>query len=225
MNINERLIVALDESDLHRARGLVKKLGNTVSFYKVGWELFFSGGLPFLTELKDQGNRVFLDLKMDDIPETVQRSLHSIRGADIDFFTLQGDLSTYEAACAGRGDNGHPSSFLYVPVLSSRYEDAFDLSAKCELEKMVEAGIDGVVASGKMISLIRAYFNFRKELTIVAPGIRLKGQSYDDHRRSMTPRQALCAGADYLVVGRPIRDARSPLRAAEEVLEDMSEAS
>ena len=218
MKTEDRLIVALDEPSTRRARNLVKKLGDTVSFYKVGWELYLSGGMRFIKELRQRGKRIFLDLKMDDIPETVKRAT-GVLPNDIEFFTLQGDYATYEAAREGCVEGG--PKFLYVPVLSSRYEEAYTLDAKAELEKMVQNGLDGVIASGKMIGLIRSYFNYYPNLTIVAPGIRREGESYHDHRRSMTPRQALAAGATYLVIGRPIRDAKDPLRAAEGVLEEM----
>jgi orotidine-5'-phosphate decarboxylase len=224
MNPKKQLIVALDYSSPTVARDLVWKLGDNVIFYKVGWELFLGGGMAFIQELCVSGKRVFLDLKMDDIPETVKRSIKPLRHSGVSFFSLQGDLRTFRAAKLGRSDASFPTSFLYVPVLSSRMGDNFDLDAKMELEIMVKEGIEGVVASGKMVSLIREYFQFNQDLIIVTPGIRQSGQSYDDHRHSMTPTQALQAGATYLVVGRPIRDASDPLEATKSILDEMEAA-
>jgi orotidine-5'-phosphate decarboxylase len=225
MEARDRLIVALDYADTAEARELTIKLDGVVSFYKVGWDLFLSGGVPFVQELFSHGNRVFLDLKMDDIPETVKRAVHQLHHCGAHFFTLQGDHETFEAAKAGRNGAPFPRNFLYVPVLSSRLVDGFDLEARQELELMVQGGIEGVVASGKMVGLIREYFNLaRKDLIIVAPGIRQSGQSYNDHRRSLTPSAAVRAGADYLVMGRPIRDAKDPRKVAEAVIEEMRTA-
>ena len=225
MEAKERLIVALDYADTAEARELTLKLDGLVSFYKVGWDLFLAGGVPFVQELFSHGNRVFLDLKMDDIPETVKRAVKQLHHCGAHFFTLQGDHETFEAALAGRGTAPYPKAFLYVPVLSSRLEDGFDLEARQELETMVQGGIEGVVASGRMVGLIREYFNLaRQNLIIVAPGIRQPGQSYNDHRRSLTPTQAIRAGADYLVMGRPIRDAEDPRKVAEAVIAEMADA-
>lgn len=224
MEARERLIVALDYSNLDQARELVMKLDGLVSFYKVGWDLFLAGGVPFVMELFAHGNRVFLDLKMDDIPETVRRAVKQLHHCGAHFFTLQGDHETFEAAKKGRGKSPYPAAFLYVPVLSSRLENGYDLEARQELERMVEGGIEGVVASGRMVGLIREYFCHKKDLIIVAPGIRQKGQQYDDHRRSLTPSEALRAGADYIVMGRPIRDAKDPLKAAQGVVREMKGA-
>ena len=222
METKDRLIVALDFADPAAARELTMKLAGVVSFYKVGWDLFLAGGIPFVQELFAHGNKVFLDLKMDDIPETVKRAVRQLHHCGAHFFTLQGDHETFQAAKAGRGTAPYPTAFLFVPVLSSRLEGTFDLDARKELEIMVEGGIEGVVASGRMVGLIREYFIYsRKDLIIVAPGIRQTGQSYNDHRRSLTPSQALKAGADYLVVGRPIRDAKDPRKATEAILTEM----
>lgn len=225
MEARERLIVALDYADTAEARELTATLDGIVSFYKVGWDLFLAGGVPFVQELFSHGNRVFLDLKMDDIPETVKRAVHQLHHCGAHFFTLQGDHETFEAAKAGRNGAPFPKNFLYVPVLSSRHEDGFDLQARQELETMVQGGIEGVVASGRMVGLIREYFNLaRKDLIIVAPGIRQAGQAYNDHRRSLTPSAAVRAGADYLVMGRPIRDAKDPRKVAEAVIAEMRTA-
>jgi len=225
MEAKDRLIVALDYADTMEARELVLKLDGLVSFYKVGWDLFLAGGVPFVQELFAHGNRVFLDLKMDDIPETVKRAVRQLHHCGAHFFTLQGDHETFQAAIAGRNGAPFPKNFLYVPVLSSRLDDGFDLEARQELETMVREGIEGVVASGRMVGLIREYFIYsRKNLIIVAPGIRQAGQSYNDHRRSLTPSEAVRAGADYLVMGRPIRDAKDPRKVAEAVIDEIAVA-
>lgn len=225
MEARDRLIVALDYADTAEARELTIKLDGVVSFYKIGWDLFLAGGVPFVQELFSHGNKVFLDLKMDDIPETVKRAVRQLHHCGAHFFTLQGDHETFEAAKAGRNGAPFPKNFLYVPVLSSRHEDGFDLEARQELETMVQGGIEGVVASGRMVGLIREYFSMvRKDLIIVAPGIRQAGQAYHDHRRSLTPSEAVRAGADYLVMGRPIRDAKDPRKVAEAVIAEMAVA-
>ena len=225
MEAKDRLIVALDCADPTEARELVMKLDGIVSFYKVGWDLFLAGGIPFVQELYSHGNRIFLDLKMDDIPETVKRAVQQLHHCGAHFFSLQGNHETFLAAKEGRGISPYPKAFLYVPVLSSRHEDGFDLQARQELETMVQGGIEGVVASGRMVGLIREYFIYsRKDLIIVAPGIRQAGQAYNDHRRSLTPSAAVRAGADYLVMGRPIRDAKDPRKVAEAVIAEMQSA-
>jgi orotidine-5'-phosphate decarboxylase len=226
MESKERLIVSLDFPTAHEARELVFSLGPLVSFYKVGWELFLSndGGLPFVEELKGRGKKVFLDLKMDDIPETVTRAVRKLGRCGADFFTLQGDLETYKAALKGRGRGKHPVNFLYVPILSSRMgTHAYDLAARQELEALIEAGLDGVVASGRTVGLIRQYFRYKK-LIIVAPGVRQTGQAYNDHREFMSPFRAIETGADYIVVGRPIRDSKNPLAVVESIINEIEDA-
>lgn len=223
MEPRNRLIVALDVSETYEARRIVSDLKGVTSFYKVGWDLFLAGGLPFVQELYALGNKVFLDLKMDDIPETVRRAVEQLHHCAAEFFTLQGDHETFEAAKEARGNSAFPRAFLYVPVLSSRMENGYDLEARRELEIMVNNGLEGVVASGKMVGLIREYFRF-KNITIVSPGIRQSGQEYHDHRRSLTPTAALKAGADYIVVGRPIRDAKDRRGAAETIIEEIEQA-
>jgi len=226
MKAKERLIVSLDFPTAHEARELVFSLDSLISFYKVGWELFLSndGGLPFIEELKGRGKKVFFDLKMDDIPETVSRAVRQLSRCGADFFTLQGDLETYKAALKGRGNRKFPAKFLYVPTLSSRMgAESYDLAARQELETLIETGLDGVVASGRTVGLIRQYFRYKK-IIIVAPGIRQSGQQYDDHREFLTPFQAIQNGADYIVVGRPIRDSKDPVAVAKAIINEIDEA-
>ena len=222
--MDDRLIVALDYTDLDAARKLIIKLDDLVSFYKVGWATFMTGGIAFVQELRDRGKKVFLDLKMDDIPEQVRMTVEAISRLEVEFFTLQGDYETFQAAKEGRGTNPYPRAFLHVPLISSRLANPYDVEARREFERMVSDGIDGLVASGNMISMTRGYFGSNPNLVIVAPGIRRRGQEYHDHRRHMQPQQALKAGANHLVVGRSIRTARDPREEVLNILDEIDRA-
>jgi orotidine-5'-phosphate decarboxylase len=217
----DRLIVALDMPLLDEARRLVNTLGDCVSFYKVGLELLFAGGLEFARELKRQHKRVFLDMKLLDIGNTVERAVANIAELGFDFLTVHGcDLKTLRAAVAGRKTS--PLKLLAVTVLTNLSQD--DLrqqgSAMTPADLVLhrarlarEAGFDGVIASGQEAARIRE--STGPGFLIVAPGIRLLGQTTDDQERVMTPGSAIAAGADYIVVGRPITQADDPRVVAE----------
>jgi orotidine-5'-phosphate decarboxylase len=223
----ERLIVALDVASPDEARRLVRTLGDAVAFYKVGLELFCAdGAFPFVRELLDAGRKVFLDLKLLDIPATVAAAMRNLRTQGAHFVTVHASRRVLEAACAEKGDTG----VLAVTVLTSF--DAADLRdlgypPAVTAEELVlqrartalAAGCDGVVASPLEARRIRAEVGDR--LAIVTPGIRPDvsagggGQGNgDDQRRVATPRAAFEAGADYVVIGRPIRQAPDPRAAA-----------
>ena len=218
----ERLIVALDVSSAAEARMLVERLGPAACFYKVGLELFVTGGYFELVEwLVQRGNKVFTDLKMFDIPETVARAVANLRGRGITFATVHGNQSIMRAAVAEKGE----LKILAVTVLTSLDRgDLDDLGFSCDVERLVlsrarramEAGCDGVVSSGLEAARIKSEFHDR--LLVVTPGIRpVDNQPVDDQKRTVDVAQAFANGADYIVVGRPIRQAPDPRAAAEAI--------
>ncbi len=224
----DKLIVALDFASYDDARALVDRLGDTVSFYKIGLELLFNDGLALASELKGDGRRVFLDMKFLDIGNTVEKAVASVAGLGFDFLTIHGtDTKTMQAAVRGRGTS--PLKLLAVTVLTS-LEQA-DLAEQGILLSPAElvlkrarlaqdAGVDGVIASGQEAGAIRAMTG--REFLIVTPGIRLPGGDAGDQQRITTPEDAIRAGANHLVVGRPITAAADPKRAAELVLEHIA---
>lgn len=216
----ERLIFALDVPSDEAARKLVTTLGEAVQFYKVGLELFLAGGASFdlIDWIVEQEKKVFLDLKLYDIPETVARAVRRLRERPVTFLTVHGDGAILEAACREKGD----LKILAVTVLTSLDQAGLrDLGFQGEVSDLVlararrarEVGCDGVIASGHEAKSLRDHVG--KDLLIVTPGIRPSGdRPADDQKRVMTVEGALRGGADYLVVGRPIRDAADPYQAA-----------
>ena len=226
----DKLIVALDFPSYDDARALVDCLGDTVSFYKVGLELLFSDGLAMAAELKNEGMRVFLDMKFLDIGNTVEKAVASVAQLGFDFLTIHGtDTKTMKSAVKGRGNA--PLKLLAVTVLTSLdqtdiNEQGIILSPRELVLKRAlmahDAGMDGVIASGQEAASIRAATG--KDFLIVTPGIRLPGSDAGDQTRITTPEDALRAGANHLVVGRPITAAADPKRAAETVLSHIAKA-
>ena len=217
----ERLIAALDVPTTAEARQLVEKLGNSVSFYKIGLELSTSGGyFELLDWLVKRGNRVFCDLKLHDIPETVRRAVANLRGRGVTFLTVHADRGVMGAAVKEKGE----MQILAVTVLTSTGPaDLAEMGYSGKLEDLVlararaalETGCDGVIASGLEASGIKA--NFGAKLLVVTPGIRPAGGDLADQKRVVDVAQAFRNGADYIVVGRPIRDAKEPAVAAEAI--------
>jgi orotidine-5'-phosphate decarboxylase len=222
--IRDKLIVALDFPSYDEARGLVDRLGDTVSFYKIGLELLFADGLTLASELKNDGKRVFLDMKFLDIGNTVEKAVASVAHLGFDFLTIHGiDSKTMQSAVKGRGKA--PLKLLAVTVLTSLdqsdlKEQGISLSPRDLVLKRAklaqDAGMDGVIASGQEAASIRAATG--ANFLIVTPGIRLPGGDAGDQKRITTPEDALRDGANHLVVGRPITAAGDPKRAAETVL-------
>src|SRR5213082_504366 len=216
---HDRLIVALDVPSAAEARALAEKIGPAASFYKVGLELFVAGGYFELVEwLLKRGNKVFADLKMYDIPETVARAVANLRGRGITFVTVHGNQSIMQAAAKEKGD----LRVLAVTVLTSLDRgDLDDLGFSCDVERLVlsrarramEAGCDGVISSG--LEAARLKSEFKERLLVVTPGIRPVENRADDQKRTVDVAQAFANGADYIVVGRPIRQAADPRAAAE----------
>ncbi len=226
-SLRERLIFALDVPSLVEARGLVERLGDAVDFYKVGLELFTAGdAVGFVRHLKHAGKRVFVDLKLFDVPATVARAVARLAALKVDFITVHGNQAMMQAAAEAKSS----SRVLAVTALTSLDAgDLADLGFQCDITRLVvsraeramEAGLDGVVASGREAACLRQAVGPR--LLIVTPGIRpVLNRCEDDQKRIMSPAEAMSAGADYLVVGRPIRDAPDPQRAVETILSAMS---
>ena len=218
----ERLIAALDVASAEQAKSLVECLGDSVRFYKVGLELFMAGGMFELIDwLTKKGNRVFTDLKFFDIPETVAAAVRGLRNRGVTFATVHGNQAMLEAAGEAKGE----VKILAVTVLTSLDQgDLDDLGFRCDVEKLVlsrarralEAGCDGVIASGIEAPALRRELGER--LLVVTPGIRpVQNRPSDDQKRTVDVAQAFANGADYIVVGRPIRQAADPRAAAEAI--------
>lgn len=223
----EKLIVALDYWDIADAKRLVRDLGDDVSFYKVGLGLQLAGGDEFAKELIRQGKRVFLDYKYLDIEETIRNAVRRAAELGISFLTVHGVAGILKAAVEGRA--GTPLKVLCVTVLTSMdAQDIQEMGFACNVEELVlararkalAAGVDGVIASAKEAAQIRR--EARDKLMIVTPGIRPAGSAKDDQKRVTTPADAIQAGADYLVIGRPIYAAKDPRAAARAIVEEMA---
>jgi orotidine-5'-phosphate decarboxylase len=218
----ERLIVALDVPSAEEARTLVTRLGESAAFYKVGLELFMAGGCFELVEwLVGSGKRVFVDLKFFDVPETVRGAVRALRGRGITAATVHGNQAMMAAAAAEKGE----IKLLAVTVLTSLDRgDLDDLGFQCDVERLVlsrarralAAGCDGVISSGLEAPLLKRELGER--LLVVTPGIRpVENRPADDQKRAVDVAQAFANGADYIVIGRPIRLAADPRAAAEAV--------
>ena len=218
----ERLIFAMDVADPDAARRLADELGDAVSFYKLGLELFMTGRFYELIDwMVGRGKQVFVDLKFFDVPATVAAAVRQLRNRGVTLTTVHGNQAIMEAAATAKGD----VKVLAVTVLTSLDRgDLDDLGFACDVEKLVlsrarralEAGCDGVVSSGLEAPLLREFIDQR--LLVVTPGIRpVENRPIDDQKRTVDVAQAFANGADYIVVGRPIRDAAEPRVAAEAI--------
>lgn len=217
----DRLIVALDVANAKDARALVERLGDAVRFYKVGLELFMAGGYFELVEwIGQRGAKVFVDLKFFDVPETVRRAVANLRGRGVTFATVHGNQAMMEAAAREKGE----VKILAVTALTSLDRgDLDDLGFSCDVGRLVlsrarraiEAGCDGVISSGLEAQALKS--EFKDRLLVVTPGIRPVENRADDQKRTVDVAQAFANGADYIVVGRPVRDAPDPRKAAEAI--------
>ena len=225
----ERLIFAMDVADPQAARQLVERLGDAVVFYKLGLELFMSGGyFELLDWMVARGKKIFVDLKFFDVPATVAAAVRQLRNRGVTFATIHGNQAIMEAAAAAKGD----VKILAVTVLTSLDRgDLDDLGFTVDVEKLVlsrarralEAGCDGVVSSGLEAPMLRKFIDHR--LLVVTPGIRpVENKPVDDQKRTVDVAQAFANGADYIVVGRPIRDAADPRAAAEAIQATIAQA-
>ena len=225
----ERLIVALDVPSVKAAEAMVTKLGSSVSFYKIGYQLALADGLPFAAGLIAAGKQVFLDLKLHDIGNTVAKGVESVAQMGATFLTVHGFPQTMKAAVEGK--HGSNLKILAVTVLTS-YDDA-DLAAagyKLGVTDLVaqragqarDIGIDGLVCSPEEATNLRGIVG--ANMALVTPGIRPAGSAAGDQKRIMTPAKAIAAGADYLVVGRPIVEAGDSKTAAEAIVTEIAQA-
>ena len=226
---DDRLIVALDVPNALEGLAMAQKLGDAVSFYKIGLGMLTSGGLALANELKDEhGKKIFMDLKLFDIGQTVENAVRGLSQFDLDFLTVHGDPHVVRAAQEGKGSKD--LKILAVTILTSL--DRADLDASCYKDgdvqdlvleraaKAMDAGADGVIASPQEAALIRALPEAEGKL-IVTPGVRPVGASLGDQKRIATPAQAIADGADHIVVGRPIWTAQNPQQAALDILAEM----
>jgi len=227
---NERLIIALDLPDPGQAQLLVQRIGKAAVFYKIGMELMMAPGFfDLLDWLKAEKKKVFVDLKFFDIPETVARAVKNLAERGADFCTIHGNQSIMEAAAKAKSGN---LKVLAVTALTSLDQgDLNDLGFQCNVADLVlsrarralQAGCDGVVSSGLEVERLRQ--EAPKELICVTPGIRpVENQAESDQKRVMTPTRAIQAGADYIVVGRPIRDAADPRLAVIAIQKEIADA-
>jgi orotidine-5'-phosphate decarboxylase len=223
----DRLIVALDLPGLEQAEAMVARLGDSVTFYKIGYQLAYAGGLPLVRKLADQGKKVFIDLKLHDIGNTVARGVESIARLGATFLTVHAYPQTMKAAVEARA--GSNLKILAVTVLTS-YDDG-DLHAagyRLGVSDLVEAraqqaqvlGVDGIVCSAEEVACLRKLVGH--QMRLVTPGIRPAGAASGDQKRMMTPARAIAAGSDYLVVGRPVVEAADPKAAAEAILAEIT---
>ncbi len=220
INPRERLIFALDVSSLEEARELIATLGDSVVFYKLGLEFFLSGHyFEILADLKHSGKKIFVDLKFFDVPATVASAVRQLAKHGVDFCTVHGNDAMLEAAVAVKGD----CKILAVTALTSLDQgDLDDLGFQCDSRALVlsrakralQLGCDGVISSGLEVPALRESINHR--LVVVCPGIRPVA-NVDDQKRTVSVTEAFRNGADYIVVGRPIRNAEDPRASAEAI--------
>jgi len=225
----DRLIVALDVPSVTAAEAMIARLGDSVTFYKIGYQLGYAGGFSLVRKLADAGKKVFLDLKLHDIGNTVAKGVESVAGLGATFLTVHAYPQTMKAAVEARA--GSNLKILAVTVLTS-YDDA-DLQAagyrlgvsdlvKARAEQAKAIGIDGLVCSAEEAANLRTIAG--SQMSLVTPGIRPAGSAAGDQKRIMTPSRAIAAGADYLVVGRPVMEAADPKAAADAIVSEIQQA-
>ncbi len=226
----DRLIVALDAPEVGEAERLVALIGDAATFYKIGMELAYGGGLGLVSRLADAGKQVFLDLKLHDIPNTVERATVQAAKLGATFLSVHGYPQTMRAAVAGAKVSG--LKLLAVTVLTS-YDDedmieagyrfGFAEMVRRRAEQAQALGVEGIVASAAEARGIRATVG--AEMILVTPGIRPAGAAAADQKRVATPGSAIAAGADYLVIGRPITTASDPRAAADAIVAEIAAAA
>ncbi len=230
LDARERLIVALDLPSVEAAETMVARLGDSVVFYKIGYQLAFAGGLPFAAGLIAAGKQVFLDLKLHDIGHTVEKGVQSVARMGATFLTVHGFPQTMKAAVAGK--QGSTLRVLAVTVLTS-YDDSdlaaagYDMSvaelAAARAGQARDMGVDGLVCSAEEATNLRRIVG--PGMVLVTPGIRPMGSATGDQKRIMSPARAIRSGADYLVVGRPIVEASDPKNAADAIVAEIEQAA
>lgn len=225
---DNRLIVALDVPNALAGMEMVQRIGPDVGFYKIGLGMLTGGGLALASELKDQGHRVFLDMKLFDIGATVEAAVRGLAQFDLDFLTVHGDPHVVRAACEGAA--GTDLKILAVTVLTSLDRDDLDAAMMQggtipdlvaeRAGRALEAGAHGVIASPQEAAMIRALPQAKGKL-IVTPGVRPAGAALGDQKRVASPARAIADGADHIVVGRPIWQADDPRDAADAILREL----
>jgi orotidine-5'-phosphate decarboxylase len=225
----DRLIVALDLPGVAAAEAMIGRLGDSATFYKIGYQLAYAGGLPLVRRLADNGKKVFVDLKLHDIGNTVARGVESIATLGATFLTVHAYPQTMRAAVEARAGSG--LKILAVTVLTSYDDrDLHDAGYRLGVTELVEAraqqaqalGVDGLVCAPQEAAALRKAIGTR--LSLVTPGIRPAGAQSGDQKRIMTPKRAIAAGADYLVVGRPVLEASDPREAVEAIQAEIAGA-
>ncbi|MEA1832334.1 orotidine-5'-phosphate decarboxylase [Methylobacterium durans] len=223
----DRLIVALDLGDVAEAEALVERIGDAATFYKIGYRLAYAGGLALVPRLAERGLKVFLDLKLHDIGNTVEEGVRSLTSLGATFLTVHAYPQTMRAALRGRGAN--PLKILAVTVLTSYDEaDAREAGYALPVRDLVaqraaqalEIGIDGIVCSAEEAASVRSVVG--PDRLIVTPGIRPSGSDFGDQKRVMNPGEARAAGIDHVVVGRPITGAADPAEVARRIVAEMA---
>ena len=225
----DRLIVSLDLPAMEPAEAMIARLGDSVSFYKIGYQLVYAGGLPLAQKLRAAGKKVFIDVKLHDIGNTVKSGVQSLCALGATFMTVHAYPQTMQSAVEGRGDSA--LKILAVTVLTS-YDQA-DMEAAgyrhgvadlvaLRARQAKALGIDGLVCSAEEVAAVREIVGDR--MSLVTPGIRPAGSASGDQKRFMTPSRAIKAGADYLVVGRPIMEAADPKAAADAIQAEIARA-
>jgi len=226
----DRLIVALDVPTVAEADAMVTRLGASVSFYKVGLQLVFAGGLPFAERLATSGKKVFLDVKLLDIDNTVAGAVSNIARMGMTYVTVHAYPQAMRAAVKARGSAS--LKLLAVTVLTSMNDrDLTDAGYRGPISAVVALraadartiGVDGIVASPAEAGAVRAIVG--PDMAIITPGIRPSGSDVGDQKRTATPAEAIRAGADYLVVGRPVTGARDPEAVADSIVAEIAAAS
>ncbi len=224
--INNPIIVALDFEDASQARALIARLGSAADFYKVGMELYAAEGMQFVRELTEAGQQVFLDLKLYDIPETVKRATAQVARTGARYLTVHGSNAVMRGAVEGRGESA--LKLLAVTVLTSfDQHDLAELGYPSSVEDLVAlrvrnamaAGVDGIVCSAKEVAAVRALAG--PGAILVTPGVRSANAAAGDQKRVATPREALAAGANYLVIGREITRAADPRAEAARIFSEI----
>jgi orotidine-5'-phosphate decarboxylase len=226
----ERLIVALDLPSVEAAEKMIERLGDTVAFYKIGYQLAFAGGLPLARDLVQASKQVFLDMKLHDIANTVAYGVESIANMGVTFLTVHGYPQTMRAAVEARA--GSSLKLLAVTVLTS-YDDidlheagyalGVDEVVADRAKRAHDFGLDGIVCSAEECPALHLLVG--NDMMLVTPGIRPAGSDHGDQKRVVTPANAIAAGADYLVVGRPITAAADPPAVAAAIIADIAKAA
>jgi orotidine-5'-phosphate decarboxylase len=225
MSTTNPIIVALDFENAQQARALVSSLGQTIDFYKVGMELYAAAGMPFVQELIGEGKRVFLDLKLYDIGETVKRAVAQVARTEVRFLTIHAINPVMRAAIEGRGRGS--LKLMAVTVLTSfDQQDVTDMGHPCSISELValrarnamEIGMDGIVCSALDAAAVRKIAG--PDAILVTPGVRSRNAEKGDQKRVATPAEAIAAGANYVVIGREVTRATDPADQIAHILED-----